>query len=323
LKSGSSGKPDDVSWPASYGPKDPCVSFQLPQDLFIQGDVVITVRHVFLNGAKETALCLAFHTGLTPDGLQLTKRELDEARDDKRFHEDFFIDLVFEDGPKSQQEEEHDDTEQDKQERAVFDNAREFSQRLSEEEQQRRESSTPSPGQVAGDEDVEALEATLMRSSADQGSADLAASSSKSTSGAVASSGDEELKKALAEAAQEDAKRSCEAPSKASTSPAPASSQGSTPPAQDKAQAPKEVETSSSKKGAAANIDSLFDEFDAALSTAGAKASSGSQSAGYNSSPSKPTEACAPKASAEKKDVMADVDDFLKELDSGLKGSKT
>lgn len=319
LKTGSSGKPDDVSWPASYGPKDPCVSFQLPQDLIVEGDVVITVRHVFLNGAKETALCLAFHTGLTPNGLQLTKRELDGARDDQRFHEDFFIDLVFEDGPKCQQEDDHDTSEQDQEENAVFDSARELSRRLCEEEQQRRDSSTPATGQVAGDEDVEALEATLMRSSTDQGSADLVASATKSTSGAVGSSGDEELKKALAEASQEDGKGSAAVPSKASTQPTPVPAQGSTPSAQGKGQAEQDGETSASKKSAGASIDSLFDEFDAALSTAGAKVSSGNQTAGYNSGSSKPTETSAPKASAEKKDVMADVDDFLKELDSGLK----
>jgi len=306
---GSAGSTEDVTWPTSYGAKDPCVSFQLPADLVLKGDILMRVRHVYLDGNKDTVFRLAFHTSFTPsDGLQLAKQELDGACDDQRFSDEFFVDLVFEDVSTSQESEEAGEAEGAG---AVFEKAREMARQLREEEERRRreeaaaakesaaaaakESAAAAAAGAEDDEDdVEALEATLMRggtAAADSGTSAAAAPKPKPTGAIPDAAGAEDLKKALAAAAADDAAAAAK-------------------------QAKASEEPSKGAKGAGTEIDNLFDEFDAALTASQASKPAGG---GYGKSEAPPAPQTATSGS---KDVFADVDDFLKELDSGLSGAK-
>ena len=63
----------------------------------IQGDILIRCRHLSQQGQRVSMFRAAFHTGYTPPKvMRLTKAQLDGACTDKRFGEDFFVDLVFE-----------------------------------------------------------------------------------------------------------------------------------------------------------------------------------------------------------------------------------
>merc|ERR1712032_1449900 len=74
---------------------DSGASFVLPADIWVDGDVLVRIWHVFPSGDRDIALRLTFHTGFVSEGLQLAKRELDTACDDPRFPEDFTMDLIF------------------------------------------------------------------------------------------------------------------------------------------------------------------------------------------------------------------------------------
>jgi len=302
-------------WPSSYSRNDAYVSFQLPGDLVVDGDVILEVRHVYLNGKQEAALQMAFHTAFLPGGLQLGKSELDGASSDQRFSDEFFVDLLFQEISTSQEDAEA-EAGTAVEVSPVFEKARSVSRRLCEEEEQRRQqeaAATPSPAGGSNDEDdVEALEATLMRGSAASTSASSTAVATTAdpvakTSAATVSAGAEELKKALAAAAADEASVAAAAsPSETAAAPAP------TPAAQ---AAPAPVATASSSQAKpGSDIDNLFSEFDAALSTTATPKSA----AGGYSAATTPAPAAKESTEKEKKDVLADVDDFLAELDSGL-----
>eukprot|EP00933_Yihiella_yeosuensis_P009881 TRINITY_DN11606_c0_g1_i3.p1 TRINITY_DN11606_c0_g1~~TRINITY_DN11606_c0_g1_i3.p1 ORF type:complete len:611 (+),score=181.34 TRINITY_DN11606_c0_g1_i3:182-2014(+) len=326
-------------WPASYSKTDPCVVFQLPSDLFVAGDVLVRVRHVYQDGTKDTALRLAFHTGFAPAGLQLSKKQLDGACDDSRFNDEFCVDLMFEEAPKGD-DDAADDKEGSEASAAIFAKAREVSAKLREEEEQRRkreEAAAPAAASRGGDDDdVEALEATLMRAGgASSSSAPAAGSKAKISSASTADA--EELRKALAAASADDVKAAT-ASSKAATSGSSAAAETEkggqdseekasfAPPPRDATakasagNAPKGSGAASadtkSKTAGLDDIDSLFSEFDAAMSSTSKGGSSASEAK------KETTAAASTEKKAASKDVFADVDDFLAELDSGLTGSK-
>jgi hypothetical protein len=63
----------------------------------IQGDILIRCRHLSQRGQRVSMFRAAFHTGYTPPKvMRLSKAQLDGACTDKRFADDFFVDLVFE-----------------------------------------------------------------------------------------------------------------------------------------------------------------------------------------------------------------------------------
>lgn len=63
----------------------------------IQGDILIRCRHLTFNKQRVSMFRAAFHTGYVPPNvLRLTKSQLDGACTDKRFPDDFFLDLIFE-----------------------------------------------------------------------------------------------------------------------------------------------------------------------------------------------------------------------------------
>lgn len=76
-------------------PSDGTVSF--PIETVIQGDVLIRCRHLTRKGQRVSMFRAAFHTGYvaTTKVLRLTKAQLDGACTDKRFSDDFFLDLIF------------------------------------------------------------------------------------------------------------------------------------------------------------------------------------------------------------------------------------
>eukprot|EP00592_Proboscia_alata_P025291 CAMPEP_0194443790 /NCGR_PEP_ID=MMETSP0176-20130528/126906_1 /TAXON_ID=216777 /ORGANISM="Proboscia alata, Strain PI-D3" /LENGTH=975 /DNA_ID=CAMNT_0039270085 /DNA_START=542 /DNA_END=3469 /DNA_ORIENTATION=- len=62
----------------------------------VQGDVLVRCRHLTQRGQRVSMFRAAFHTGyLPPRVLRLKKGELDGACSDKRFADDFFVDLIF------------------------------------------------------------------------------------------------------------------------------------------------------------------------------------------------------------------------------------
>ncbi len=72
-------------------------SITFPVETIVQGDVLIRCRHLTRKGQRVSMFRAAFHTGYTPPKvLRLSKAQLDGACSDKRFSEDFFIDLIFE-----------------------------------------------------------------------------------------------------------------------------------------------------------------------------------------------------------------------------------
>ena len=73
---------------------DGCVSFNV--DCAVQGDILLRARHAAPTGQRISMFRAAFHTGYVPAGvLRLTKEWLDGAAGSPRFHDDFFIDLIF------------------------------------------------------------------------------------------------------------------------------------------------------------------------------------------------------------------------------------
>lgn len=73
--------------------KEGSVAFSI--DCPVQGDILLRCRHA--DDEKRVSMFrAAFHTGYVPLGvLRLTKEQLDGPSVDTRFHEDFFIDLIF------------------------------------------------------------------------------------------------------------------------------------------------------------------------------------------------------------------------------------
>lgn len=63
----------------------------------VQGDILLRCRHLTKSGQRVSMFRCAFHTGYVPPKvLRLTKAQLDGACGDKRFSDDFFLDLIFE-----------------------------------------------------------------------------------------------------------------------------------------------------------------------------------------------------------------------------------
>ncbi|MGK3736669.1 MAG: hypothetical protein ACI90V_003512 [Bacillariaceae sp.] len=74
---------------------DGTVPFNINQ--IIQGDILIRCRHLTFEKKRVSMFRAAFHTGYAPPNvLRLTKTELDGACADKRYPDDFFLDLIFE-----------------------------------------------------------------------------------------------------------------------------------------------------------------------------------------------------------------------------------
>ena len=66
-------------------------------DQIIQGDILLRCRHLTFNKQRVSMFRSAFHTGYVPPNvMRLTKSQLDGACSDKRFPDDFFLDLIFE-----------------------------------------------------------------------------------------------------------------------------------------------------------------------------------------------------------------------------------
>ncbi len=63
----------------------------------VQGDILIRCRHLTAQGQRVSMFRAAFHTGYVPPNvMRLTKDQLDGACTDRRFSDDFFMDLIFE-----------------------------------------------------------------------------------------------------------------------------------------------------------------------------------------------------------------------------------
>lgn len=74
---------------------DGAISFHIEN--VVQGDILIRCRHLTSQGQRVSMFRAAFHTGYVPPNvMRLTKAQLDGACDDKRFPDDFFLDLIFE-----------------------------------------------------------------------------------------------------------------------------------------------------------------------------------------------------------------------------------
>ena len=74
---------------------DGTVPFNINQ--IIQGDILIRCRHLSFGKKRVSMFRAGFHTGYAPPNiLRLTKTQLDGACHDKRYPDDFFLDLIFE-----------------------------------------------------------------------------------------------------------------------------------------------------------------------------------------------------------------------------------
>lgn len=74
---------------------DGTIPFNINQ--VIQGDVLIRCRHLTFGKKRISMFRAGFHTGYAPPNvLRLTKTQLDGACNDKRYSDDFFLDLIFE-----------------------------------------------------------------------------------------------------------------------------------------------------------------------------------------------------------------------------------
>lgn len=74
---------------------DGTVPFNINQ--IIQGDILIRCRHLTFGKKRVSMFRAGFHTGYAPPNvLRLTKTQLDGACHDKRYPDDFFLDLIFE-----------------------------------------------------------------------------------------------------------------------------------------------------------------------------------------------------------------------------------
>jgi len=71
------------------------ISFSLDQ--VVQGDILVRCRHLTASGQRVSMFRAAFHTGyVPPQVMRLAKGQLDGACNDKRFSDDFYLDLIFE-----------------------------------------------------------------------------------------------------------------------------------------------------------------------------------------------------------------------------------
>lgn len=74
---------------------DGTISFHVEN--VVQGDILLRCRHLTAQGQRVSMFRAAFHTGYVPPNvMRLKKAELDGACTDKRFQDDFFLDLIFE-----------------------------------------------------------------------------------------------------------------------------------------------------------------------------------------------------------------------------------
>lgn len=74
---------------------DGSVSFHVNQ--IVQGDILVRCRHLTSKKQRVSMFRAAFHTGYVPPNvMRITKSQLDGACNDDRFHDDFFLDLIFE-----------------------------------------------------------------------------------------------------------------------------------------------------------------------------------------------------------------------------------
>jgi len=72
-------------------------SITFPVETVVQSDILIRCRHLTRKGQRVSMFRAAMHTGyIPPKVLRLRKSEIDGACSDKRYADDFFIDLVFE-----------------------------------------------------------------------------------------------------------------------------------------------------------------------------------------------------------------------------------
>ena len=72
-------------------------SITFPVETVVQGDILIRCRHLTRKGQRVSMFRAAMHTGyIPPKVLRLRKSDIDGACSDKRYADDFFIDLVFE-----------------------------------------------------------------------------------------------------------------------------------------------------------------------------------------------------------------------------------
>jgi len=251
--------------PPAYSSDDPCISFQLPLDATFTGDVLVRVRHVRANGARDTALRLAFNMGLAPDSLQLAKSDLDGASTDPRFDEEFFMDLIFQ--PSAEVKSEGEEVPQ------VYAKARDLSQRLRQEEEERRKldaTVTSKPTQRRDEEDD--LEDTLRRLD-DIAASQRGGSSASSSTRAAASPellGDPVgLMAALKEASADSADAPCAPVASSNGGEAPPALAPSAPVATTGPTSVQAEKKATTAKDSSKEIDDLFGEFDAALASTG------------------------------------------------------
>jgi len=314
---------EPAEFPKGFSASDSCVSFILPADIWVDGDVLVRVRHVYPSGDRDTALRLTFHTGFVSEGLQIGKRDLDTACDDPRFPEDFFMDLIFEAAVSPE-------TSNDAaQAMAVFDKARELSLRLQQEERVRQEAEAKAAAEAtaaAGSESDEVLrlEETLRAAPTFTAEDAGVAATSSVPSNPV------ELRRALAAAAAEDAGTDATA-SAPSTVPQPSAAAGGNSPANTAPETrptaaatpvpmpstdPKATETGKTAvKDSQEEIDQLFSDFDAALESVGGGTVSGKTPSAQPAETGGLQSAAKPSAPTDTADVFAECDAFLKELD--------
>ena len=73
-----------------------------PVETYVDGDILVRIRHLASNGDRVSMLRYGFHTGFIQSGdsnVRYSKSELDGACFDERFAEDFIVDMVC--GPPS------------------------------------------------------------------------------------------------------------------------------------------------------------------------------------------------------------------------------
>lgn len=76
-------------------PSDGPISFNV--ETIVQGDILIRCRHLSRKGQRISMFRAAFHTGyIPPKVMRLSKTQLDGACSDRRYADDFFLDLIFE-----------------------------------------------------------------------------------------------------------------------------------------------------------------------------------------------------------------------------------
>lgn len=293
-----------ASWSGSGEAPDPplavevgeaSVSFDIPEEVVVSGDILMRVRHVGEGAARATACRLAFNTAFVQGKLQIAKRELDGACDDERFPDDAFVELDFESA---------DEEGVSSEAPPVFQKARELSKRLCEEEHRRseeerrrlerqreRELEKQREAGLAQDEGDD-LEETLRRA------AERPAPSGERRRSAQAEATDaEELKKALAAAAAED-EATAAAPANASVvAQAPAVTKahgdGGDTTADSAAKAVSDLAAEADN-----DIDALFNDFDAALASVGSDAKASAKPATAAAKPASDSKAAAPATAA-------------------------